>query len=574
MYGDWVIKMNHAESAADRRAVVSEMCRMYAIKEQKAYALLKEAGWHSGRKRRKDAGSTGLEQENLTLVASMLQQGIRKNGKKTLSVNLARAILIENGYTIPIKDSRLRSLLRETGMAVADTKTPAPHQRMRSEYPNQIHQTDPSVCLLYFAPGGGQKIVGDDEEYKNKSFLEKKMKCYRYVLTDHYSSSICVRYYAAMGESAANMYDFLLYAWGQKYDPLYAFHGLPETLVWDCGTGNIARAVTNALTALRVQTIPHLPGNPRAKGQVEKANDIVETQFESRLRFEPVMSIEELNNAAERWCAAYNANMIRELDCRLSRNGKKIGARLMLWQKIKLDQLRELPDETVCRQIFTTGIQTRKVGGDLAVSMVHPNVKQSRRYSVAGLPGILVGMDVNVQPVLVDPEPLAKVSYKHDGEIVSYEVKPIAFEEDGFDINAPVFGKEYKRLPETTREKTAKQLAELALAGNGTRVPFGAVTGGEGLKAHSFINAESPFIKQRTGKQITISEPETVEIHDILISHFESLKRVSARLGYVPDGFMDRMKEEHPEGVPASLVDDFAKEYETGGTTVRFTQEG
>ena len=61
------------------------------------------------------------------------------------------------------------------------------------------------------------------------------MKCYRYVLTDHFSSSVCVRYYAAMGETALNMYDFLLYAWGKKADPLYVFHGIPETLVWDCG---------------------------------------------------------------------------------------------------------------------------------------------------------------------------------------------------------------------------------------------------------------------------------------------------------------------------------------------------
>lgn len=51
-------------------------------------------------------------------------------------------------------------------------------------------------------------------------------------------------------------------------------------------------------------------GNPRAKGQVEKANDIVETQFECLLKVEPVQSIDELNEATERWCAAFNANRL------------------------------------------------------------------------------------------------------------------------------------------------------------------------------------------------------------------------------------------------------------------------
>jgi hypothetical protein len=119
------------------------------------------------------------------------------------------------------------------------------------------------------------------------------------VLTDHYSGSVCVRYYAAMGETAANMYDFLLYAWGRKKGNVNVFHGLPELLIWDCGTANIAKATSNALKAFGVKTLPHLPGNPRAKGQVENGNNLVETQFESRLRFEPVKSIEELNDTAE-----------------------------------------------------------------------------------------------------------------------------------------------------------------------------------------------------------------------------------------------------------------------------------
>ena len=553
MHEEWVRRMS-AAGPSERPAIIEAMCTMYSISTAKAYKALKEAGWDSGRKRRKDAGTTGLDKEKLKMVANMRKISKRKNGKVTMPVTVIRSILQSDGIDVNVGDSRLRELLRKEHFSVKDMKTPTPHQRMRSEHPNQVHLTDPSNCLLYYSPGGKQKIIDDDEHYKNKDFYEgKKLKCLRYVLTDHFSASVCVRYYEDAGETALNMYDFLLYAWGMKDDPLYVFHGIPKTLVWDCGSGNTARSVTNALAALRVETIPHLPGNPRAKGQVENGQNLVETQFESRLRFEPVHSLQELNAAAERWCAAYNANMIPHQDTRLNRNGVTL-SRLMLWQKIRPEQLMELPDPEICRQIYATKIEGRKVGGDLSITIVHPNEKRSLRYSLAGLPGITVGDSVNVQPILVDPEPLIKVSYKHDGKPISIEVPPIVFNEAGFDIDAPVYGKEYKRLPDTIREKNIKELAEQT---DGA-VPFASFNNGAGLKAHSYIKASSPFIKPRTGEQITISQPDRVEIHDTLVSHFEAARIVKAHNGWIDESFIDRMKKEFPPGVPKSLLDDIA----------------
>ena len=549
MYEEFVRQMKNEKTAKGRKKIIVEMCKLFAISSAKAYKELAAAGWESGRKRRKDAGESSITADQLKTVALMLKRSMRKNGKAVMSVNVARSILQSRGEDIQIGDSRLRELLREYNLAVVDAKQRQHHQRMQSEYPNQVHFADPSVSLIWFAPNGKQKIVGDDEQYKNKNFLEGKVKCWRYVLTDHYSSSICVRYFAAMGETAENMYNFLLYAWGLKDDPLYIFHGLPEMLIWDKGSANIAKAVSNALAALRVKTNTHLPGNPRAKGQVEKANDIVEKHFESRLRFEPVASIEELNDAAERWCAAYNANMIEGLDTRLTRHAQKIGSRLMLWQKIKAEQIRELPEKEICRQIFTSGIQPRKVGGDLAISFMHPKIKQVAKYSVAALPGILVGQELNVQAILVDDKPLVNVSYKYNNEIVSYEIEPIAYNEMGFDIDAPVYGKNYKRQKDTIREKNAKELDALGSA-NGP--------------AHSFINAETPFIKQRTGTQINISVPEKVTIHDILIGHIEAAKRIKARLGYLPEGIIDYLKANYKEGVPSGEIDNIASDFEAG----------
>lgn len=547
------------------------MCRLFGFCEVSAYRALRRNGWESDRKKRSDAGASSINEKDLSTVAALLQNSVRKNGKKTMSVENARSIMLQNGFDVPISTRQLSELLKTRTLSTESTSKPSPHQRMRTEYPNQVHFADPSVALMYFAPNGKQKFLRDDEVYKNKPFLEgrENLKCWRYVLTDHYSGSICVRYYAAAGENSANMYDFLLYAWGKKKDPLYNFHGLPELLVWDCGSANISKPVTNALKALRVETRPHLPGNPRAKGQVENANNIVECQFESLLHLEEVGSMEELNDAAERWCAAFNANQLEHRDTRITRAGRKIGSRTMIWNWIKEEQLRELPDEEICRQIFTTGIQPRTVGGDLAISFVHPKNKAATRYSLSALPDIMVGMTVNVQPILVSEEALALVSYQdRTGEIVSFEVKPIEYDRVGFDIAAPVFGQEYKSQPDTLIEKNTKALAEIAASDDKTEVPFAKVTDGQGFKTHSLIHTQAdPFFKTQTGKQVEVAAG-TVEVHDILITPVEMAKRFKARAGFIPDGFIASLKKEFPDGVPSQLVDDLVTEY-TADTAVK-----
>lgn len=571
MYEDFVLQMQAAKTAKERSSIIAEMCRLFGFCEVSAYRALRRNGWESDRKKRSDAGASSINEKDLSTVAALLQNSVRKNGKKTMSVENARSIMLQNGFDVPISTRQLSELLKTRTLSTESTSKPSPHQRMRTEYPNQVHFADPSVALMYFAPNGKQKFLRDDEVYKNKPFLEgrENLKCWRYVLTDHYSGTICVRYYAAAGENSANMYDFLLYAWGKKKAPLYNFHGLPELLIWDCGSANISKPVTNALKALRVETEPHLPGNPRAKGQVENANNIVECQFESLLHLEEVNSMEELNDAAERWCAAFNANQLEHRDTRITRAGRKIGSRTMIWNWIKEEQLRELPNEEICRQIFTTGIQPRTVGGDLAISFVHPKNKAATRYSLSALPDIMVGMTVNVQPILVSEEALALVSYQdRTGEIVSFEVKPIEYDRVGFDIAAPVFGQEYKSQPDTLIEKNTKALAEIAASDDKTEVPFAKVTDGQGFKTHSLIHTQAdPFFKTQTGKQVEVAAG-TVEVHDILITPVEMAKRFKARAGFIPDGFIASLKKEFPDGVPSQLVDDLVTEY-TADTAVK-----
>ena len=247
----------------------------------------------------------------------------------------------------------------------------------------------------------------------------------------------------------------------------------------------------------------------------------------------------------------------------------------MLWQRITEKQLRELPDAEICRQIFTTGMLTRKVTGDLTIRIVHPKTKCALAYNLSDLPGIMSGMEVAVQPVLVDVEPLIIVRYKFNNEDLSFEAEPIELDAVGFDVNAAVIGEEYKVQKNTRREKNVKALAEISGDGKKGTVPFAAATNGQGFKTHSLIYpAASPFVRQQTGERITVLQTDdplpdagnsqaagTIRTHEILISATEMAKRIRPELGFVPEGFIERLKNEYPEGVPTILLNDFINEY-------------
>ena len=309
--------------ARDRGAIREQFQHMYGVSQQTVYRKLGALGWSSNRKKRCDAGSTVVDEKTLTEIESLTQQSFRANGKSTMPTTEAISILAQNGRDINLSPSRINQLRRARKTTTKNQRCLGAHQSIRSLYPNHVHQVDPSYCLLYYAPNGDQvvqKFVDESDMYANKpENLEKikHLKCWRYVLTDHFSGSIIVRYFQSMGETSANLYEFLLYCW-QTIESR-AFRGVPSIMVWDKGSANTSGAIKNALRALQVEAIEHQAKNARAKGQVECGNNIVECHFESRLKFEPVDSVAELNAAAENWYNAWNANLIPRMDSRLNR---------------------------------------------------------------------------------------------------------------------------------------------------------------------------------------------------------------------------------------------------------------
>ena len=540
-----------AASAAERRRIVERIASAWGCSKSTVYRELAKAGWSSGRRRRGDAGTTTVDPHALDALAALIKAGVRKNGKVTKDIPTARQELAYMGVTFGVGNARLAALMRARGIDIKSQKAPTPHTRMRSLHPNHVHQVDPSLCLLYYLPNGGQRIIEDNEAYKNKPFLEGKthLKIWRYVLTDHYSCATCVRYYNRAGESMETLWEFLLYAWGAKAMVSDVFHGVPRLLVMDKGSANLGGGIVNALKSLRVEQWTHAVGASRAKGQVESMNGIVEKLFESRLANEPVSGLDELNARATTWYAAHNAGTLAGYDSTLRRAGR---SRLDLWSTIRGEQLRDLPNEA--RDLLVSRPVPRKVAGDLTVSFRHPKVGASRPYAVGGLEGIRPGLSVTVQPILMDQEGTLLVTWRYQGETFSQEVAPMVLDEAGFPVDAPVWGAGYARPADTYVDTAAKRLAELI--GEDKR-PFAHLFGGRGIQSVSAIRSTPGKVLYlpREGQAIT---PHAAEDNAVVLNPVEAAMQIKARLGYWRPELLDAVREAYPAGVPAGRLDELA----------------
>lgn len=299
--------------------LVQRFAKMLGKNPNTIYAWLRTyAGYESGRKKRADAGKTTLPEETLHFIAAAKREGMRGNGKATLPTAVAMNIAHSNGIEVNLSASRINALMRARRLDPRAQDLARSHQVLRSLHPNHVHQIDPSLCLLYYTPRG-QAIMRDEEFYKNKpASLEKvRLKVWRYVRYDHASGTIDVRYFEAAGENQHCLFEFLMHTWGQQ--PHRLSHGVPQLLLWDKGSANTSFAIRRLLDALGVEHRTHAAGHAWAKGGVEQGNNLVETHFESRLRFEPVDSVEQLNAAAAAWVRDFNANAITHVDCRVIR---------------------------------------------------------------------------------------------------------------------------------------------------------------------------------------------------------------------------------------------------------------
>ena len=460
-----LIKRLKAAPHGKRRELVTNAAQLLRVSPQSVYRALGGLGWKSGRKVRADKGTTCVDDTLARLAAGMVATARRANGKKTLPLTVARQILADNGRGAVNPEtgevfmpsaSTLAKIMYRTGCHPEQLKTGSPAQELRSLHPNWSWQIDASVCVVFYLPKGEVRIFDEAKNYKNKpQNLEKtaKARVIRWVITDHYSGALFLRYTLG-AEDAAGVIEVSIEAMCKREAEGDLMYGVPVHLMSDKGSGIDSALAKSLFVPLGINLIPHATGNPRAKGQVEQAQNLVETQFEGRLRMYTITSLEQLNAAADAWRIAFNGN------AQHSRHGMTRNA---MWLNITEEQLRVPASRDALRDLVGTTPETVKVPQNLVLKRSLKGYGP-QSYELRYLPGIMPKMEISVQ---VNPyrAPCVDVTLTAaDGAQSVFTLEPLERDRAGFRVDAPVVGEEMRAMPDTAVDVAVKAVQKEAYA--------------------------------------------------------------------------------------------------------------
>ena len=442
-------------------AIIAALALDLGVSSPTAYRLIEKHCYRKPRKRRSDHGKTGWGVAELELISAMLLESRRANGKRLSSIAEAIDMLRANGEirgeAVDTETGEVRLLsacsaakaLRTLRLHPDQLCAPAPKVQLATERPNQLWQADPSLCVLYYLRRAeGLAVMPRDEFYKNKPRNLDRIandRVWRYVYTDHASGAFYVEYVLG-AESGANLCQTFINAM-QYRGPADPFCGAPDMIMVDPGSANTSAMFSNLCDALAVTVRVNKPGQPWAKGQVEKTNDIIERSFEHRLRYHRVESLAELNEAAWRWMRHHNATVQH------SRHGS---SRYQAWMTIKPEDLHFVPPVEECLRLATHKPEERKVNSLLRISF------RGHTYDVSGVPGVIVGEKLTVTRNAFGAETSAQVRViDEDGRTTWFKME--ALEADAYGFKGAVALGSYASHADTPADTNRKRVERIAM---------------------------------------------------------------------------------------------------------------
>lgn len=561
-----------APKGGERGKLMADFAQAKGCNVQTVYRWLKDhAGHATQRKRRADAGTTDLPEETLNFIATSVHQSVRNNGVSTKPVCVAMNIAHENGLLVNVSAGRIATLLRERRLDVKTQATARNHQRMRSLHPNHVHQIDPSLCLVYYI-GGKQHMMTEEEFNKNKPVaMEKvKLKVWRYVRYDHASRTLDIRYFEAAGETQASLFEFLVHTW--SLHPKRLSHGVPKMLLWDKGSANTSAGIRRLLDALGVKHETHATHHAWVKGGVENGNWIVERHFESRLRDEPVNTVEQLNASAENWVRDYNANAITHVDSRVQGDDGNLYVRDDLWNLIAHHPgaLVAMPDREVCAY-FMRGKEETRLVRDGHITFVHPQSGKSQLYNLqAWAKDFANGDKVRVSPMLLGQCVLRVELDRIGQDPLMVELEPeLNFDAYGRPMSATLIGEERRSAPHNAAQEAAKVLAATAY-GPGTSLadaealrtkntrPFQHMNDGKGVVAHTHLGQEplpTRLLPAAHDVKTIDMQQARAERAVRVLNQFEACAALAQKGLVMTKELYAAVGAMHPDGVPEDQLD-------------------
>ena len=548
-------------------AIYDAACKELGMSRATLARKIKEVAVMAPRKRRSDAGQSALTLDEAKLISAALMETTRKNDKRLYSIkdavtmlranNAIRAEFLdtETGELRPLSESTIHRALRMYGLHPDQLLAPAPVTELASRHPNHVWQIDASLCTLYYLGNGAKGLQGMEGQvyYKNKpGNLERVSanRVWRYVVTDHASGWVYVEYVLG-AESGENLCSVFINAM-QERGGADMMHGCPVMIVTDPGAAMTGALFRNLCRALGISLVINAVGNARAKGQVENANNLVETKFEPGLKLRPVASLDELNTLAKAWRENFNATEVHR------RHGQ---ARSQVWMKIRADQLIKAPSVDACRELAVATPESRKVTPKLRVSF------QGREYDVSTVPGVMVGEKVMVTRNPWRDDAAQVVLVGEDGRDVFHVVHEVFKDELGFSKKAAVFGESFKRHADTPAQTALKDIEQLVTgtdsqaAAEAARKAKSLPFGGQ-LDPYKHIDdATLPTYLPRRGTAHDLVAPK-VELPPL--SHVDAAKQIKPRVEsaggeWTADHFR-WLQQRYPAGVPQDQLDTIVAE--------------
>lgn len=541
-----------------KRRVAEEAAAALGCSLATAYRKLEQAGFDSGRARRRDAGETVLSDQQLDDLAGVLRESTNNKGQR-MPVSAALSMLQASGRVdIEVSPSTVSRQLYQRRMHPEQLAQDTPSLQMASKHPNHVWQIDSTVGAYYYLPGGRLRWMPDTEFYKNKVANIVKASSdllTRYTCADHTSHAFKARHYLG-GETAENLVDFVTWAmWKQPSSPL---HGVPFILVMDPGAANKGRLMANLAQRLGVKLIHHAPGAARVTGSVEKAHDLVRMHFETRLRFvdRGEVSLDWLNEHVDLFCAAY---------CATAKHSRHHTTRFAKWLEIRAEQLRVAASLQALREAAVSEPETRRVSNTRTVSY------GGREYDLALVPGTAPGLKVTV---VTNPfrAPAIDVLYTciDTGEQTWHVVEPVKVDEHGYREGAPVWGEEHQHTAAYTdidrtrgrlqREayRTGDGLPTLAEAEAKRKAHQQAYAG----KVDAFADVRATEVPTYIPKRATLIDMPQRRVEARRITVVEACKLLRTRLGaaYSPQIFSD-VQAQFADGVPEDRMDELQARY-------------
>lgn len=505
-----------AAPRGDRGKMITEEAALFGMSVQNFYKTLKETtGYGNGRKRRDDCGKSAVPRDLALTVSGMVRASRRANGKYTLSIKRACEILAKQGYGVANAEtgkvgmpspSTMSKAMRAQGCHPRQLETGKPFVRLRTLHPNHAWFADASVCVLYYLPGDKKKMALMDEtrfnEKKPGNLVEiGNFRIIRYIVADHTTSCFYLWYERAKGEDAFGLIKTFINAACDRgaNDPM---HGVPFTLGLDMSGANKSGIVKNFFASLDVEIEYHAPGNARASGAVEVLQNIVEREFESRLRFTDIADLAALQEKADAWRMHFNARAVHTR-LKMPRNNA--------WLRIADEQLRTV-DRDVLEAVAAWGDVTRQIKPDFTISLDTRTRYGVQEYDLRalGYSGLNIRdtVSVTLNPFLAPAVTVSKVFA--DGEERRWTVDPIIKDQFGFPVDAPVFGKEYKTLPDTAADRAVKDIDKIAF-------PETAQAPGKPARAFAHIDPfadvrEAPSSIRKKGRALEVGAPKAAAV--------------------------------------------------------------